>query len=71
MEHQNLLKKIAKLETVNDQLVAELDYLDRLSRALGFAEGIKTLKSAALELLAADRKTNKTKPEKPEKKSEF
>ena len=56
MKHKDLLQKIAKLETINDQLAAELNYLDRLTRALGFADGLKTLKAAALEMLEADQK---------------
>jgi hypothetical protein len=56
MKEQTLLKKIAKLETVNDQLSAELHYLEKLTRSLGFAEGLKTLKSAAIDLLEEDRK---------------
>lgn len=56
MKNKDLLKKIAKLETVNDQLAAELHYLEHLARALGFAEGLKTLKAAALEMLATDHK---------------
>jgi hypothetical protein len=54
MTKNELLKKIAKLETVNDQLAAEINYLEKLSRALGFEEGLKTLKEAALEMLEAD-----------------
>lgn len=54
MKNKDLIKKIAKLETINDQLAAEIHYLDSLTRALGFAEGLKTLKSAALEMLEAD-----------------
>lgn len=46
-----LLRKIAKLETINDQITAELRYLDQLARSLGFQEGLKTLKEAALEML--------------------
>ncbi len=56
MKQKDLLKKIAKLETVNDQLAAELHYLEHLARALGFAEGLKTLKAAALEMLETDQK---------------
>ncbi len=56
MSNQDMFKKIAKLETINDQLAAEISYLDQLSRSLGFAEGLKTLKSAALEMLASDSK---------------
>jgi len=56
MKNKDLLKKLAKLETVNDQLAAELNYLERLTRALGFAEGLKTLKDAAIEMLEAEQK---------------
>lgn len=51
MKNKDLLKKIAKLESMNDQLAAELQYLEQLARALGFVEGLKTLKAAALEML--------------------
>ncbi|HSW73175.1 MAG TPA: hypothetical protein VLG44_07220 [Chlamydiales bacterium] len=51
MKQEDLLKKIAKLETVNDQLTAEIRFLDELARKLGFSDGIKTLKEAALELI--------------------
>jgi len=56
MKHNDLLKKLAKLETMNDQLAAEINYLEHLARALGFAEGLKTLKAAAQEMLEADPK---------------
>ena len=56
MKNKDLLRKLAKLETVNDQLAAELNYLERLTRALGFAEGLKTLKAAAIEMLEAEQK---------------
>ncbi|NGX56450.1 MAG: hypothetical protein K1060chlam5_00693 [Candidatus Anoxychlamydiales bacterium] len=51
MENKEYSKKIAKLETINDQLLSELQDLDRLTKKVGFTEGIKTLKLAALELL--------------------
>lgn len=54
--NQELLKKIAKLESMNDQLVSELNYLESLTRSLGFAEGLKTLKEAALEMINTDKK---------------
>jgi hypothetical protein len=56
MKSKDLIKKIAKLETINDQLAAELNYLEHLAKALGFAEGLKTLKAAALEMLETDQK---------------
>ncbi len=54
MKNRSLLKRIAKLESINDQLAAELSYLEHLTKALGFAEGLKTLKAAALEMLETD-----------------
>jgi hypothetical protein len=51
MNENELIKKIARLESMNDQLVSELRYLDTISRELGFQEGLKTLKAAARELL--------------------
>ena len=42
MKNKDLLKKIATMESINDQLAAELNYLEHLARALGFAEGLKT-----------------------------
>lgn len=60
MKEKNLLKRIAKLETINDQLSSEIQYLEKLTRALGFAEGLKTLKAAALDMLEEDKR-----PEKP------
>ncbi len=56
MTEKQLLRRIAKLESMNDQLAAELHYLDKLARSLGFADGLKTLKAAALEMLEADEK---------------
>lgn len=44
-------KRISELETINDQLVAEINYLDRLLREVGFENGLLTLKMAAQELL--------------------
>jgi len=51
MKEKDLIRKIAKLESINDQLAAELRYLEQLTKALGFAEGLKTLKEAAQEML--------------------
>lgn len=51
MDENKLIKKIAQLESLNDQLITELEYLDNISRQLGFQDGLKTLKAAARELL--------------------
>lgn len=46
-----LKKRISELESINDQMSAELRYLDDLLREVGFEEGLVTLKYAAIELL--------------------
>lgn len=52
MQPANALeKKIAYLEFVNDQLVSEIHYVDRLLRLIGFPEGLETIKSAAQEVI--------------------
>jgi hypothetical protein len=49
--NQDLQKKLAELESINDQLSAEIKYLDQLLKQVGFEDGLKTLKSAAQELI--------------------
>ena len=51
MTKAQLLQKIARLESVNDQLVSEVEYVDRLMKMLGFSEGLKSVKSTAQEIL--------------------
>lgn len=51
MEKEQMQKRISELETLNDQLVTELNYLDRLLKQVGFENGLLTLKMAAQELL--------------------
>ena len=60
MTNKELLSKIASLETLNDQLSAEIQYLDTIAKELGFAEGLKTLKEAALEMIE-EKKQKKVK----------
>ncbi len=48
---EKLKRRISELESINDQLTAELHYLDQLLKEVGFEEGLSTLKFAALELL--------------------
>ena len=55
MEREVLLKRISELESINDQLVSELRYLDQLLKKVGFAEGLKTLKFAANELIEENK----------------
>lgn len=58
MNKQDLLKKISELESLNDQLLSELRYLDDLMKEIGFEEGLKTFKSAAKDLLDQDKNHN-------------
>jgi hypothetical protein len=51
MTKAQLLKKIAVLESVNDQLSTEVSYIDQLMRLVGFAEGIATVKATAHEII--------------------
>jgi hypothetical protein len=51
MDKEKLLRRIAELETINDQLQTELRYLDTLLREVGFENGLTTLKYAAKELI--------------------
>jgi len=51
MSKKELLKKIAKLEFMNDQLETEIGYLDALMRGIGFQEGLTTVKATADEIL--------------------
>lgn len=49
-QNELLQRKVAKLESLYDQLQSEVNYLDNLLKEVGFEEGLKTLKEAALEL---------------------
>lgn len=51
MTEVQLLKKIAFLESINDQLSTEVSHIDHLMRLLGFADGLETVKLSARELI--------------------
>lgn len=57
MSEDILKKRISELETVNDQLLTEMEYLNWLLKEVGFEEGLVTLKYAAEELLEQDKET--------------
>jgi len=50
MKKKDLIKRLAYLESLNDQLMTELTYLDELMRQVGFAGGIESFKETALEM---------------------
>jgi hypothetical protein len=56
MHIKKILERLAYLEFVNDQLSTELQYVDRLLRAVGFADGLATVKQAAQELFEDEKK---------------
>jgi hypothetical protein len=51
MTKLQLLKKIAYLESINDQLSTELSYVDRLMRSVGFTGGLEGIKATAQEII--------------------
>lgn len=57
-DREALLKRISELESMNDQLLSEIRYLDDLMREIGFEDGLKTLKIAAHEILEQDRRSS-------------
>jgi hypothetical protein len=61
MDQEQLQKRISELETINDQLVAELNYLNHLLKQVGFEKGLITLKIAAQELIEEEEHSNKEK----------
>lgn len=48
---KDLLKKIAVLESLNDQLAMELKYVDQLLKKVGFDEGLESVKTASEEII--------------------
>lgn len=51
MSIQELERKIAKLESIHDQMSTELAYIDQLLKATGFPNGIESAKEVAQEML--------------------
>lgn len=47
-------KELARLEFINDQLITELRYINSLLYAIGFPDGLSTVKIIAQEVLAED-----------------
>lgn len=51
MTKLQLMKKIARLESINDQLLTEVSHVDELMRLIGFAGGLQTVKATAQEII--------------------
>ena len=56
MTKAQLLKKVAHLEFINDQLDAEVFYVDQLMRLVGFANGLETIKQTAYEIIKQEHR---------------
>ena len=52
MTKAQLLKKVAYLESINDQLSTEVVYVDELMRLIGFSNGLVTVKATAAEIIS-------------------
>ncbi len=57
MKKADLLKKLARLESMNDHLMTELTNLDHLMRLVGFSEGLETVKLVAQELYESEQES--------------
>jgi len=55
MTKVELLKKMARLESINDYLATELGYVDHLMRLVGFSDGLETVKVTAQELCESEQ----------------
>ena len=55
---KELLHQKAVLESLNDQLSSELEYVDRLMKLVGFTNGIETVKASAHELVRMEEENN-------------
>lgn len=55
MNKTQLRQKIARLESIHDQLEAEITYVDTLLKSVGFPRGLASAKEVALELLESEQ----------------
>lgn len=53
--NKELLQKIAQLETQNDYLITELDYIDEILRKVGFEHGLATIKAVVEDVVLQKR----------------
>lgn len=51
MNKSQLQQKIARLESIHDQLESEITYVDNLLKSVGFPHGLASAKEVAIELL--------------------
>lgn len=53
-EQSPIQQELARLEFINDQLITELRYINSLLYAIGFPDGLSTVKTIAQEVLAEE-----------------
>jgi len=46
----DLQKKLARLESLHDQLSTEITYVDELLKSIGFPDGLDSAKKVAIEI---------------------
>lgn len=46
----DLQKKLARLESLHDQLSTEVTYVDELLKSIGFPDGLDSAKKVAIEI---------------------
>lgn len=63
MTKADLIKKIAMLESLNDQLYSELVDVDRLMRLVGFEGGLETVKQTAQEIYNSEHSEHRDEEE--------
>lgn len=51
MDEKELEQEIARLESINDHLRTEIEYIDELLHQSGFTRGLESLKEVALEMI--------------------
>ncbi|GAB4233904.1 MAG: hypothetical protein Tsb0021_13020 [Chlamydiales bacterium] len=56
---QELYHRLSKLETEQDYLITELQYLNELLQRIGFERGLETVKAVAEQIVSEQTKTNK------------
>jgi len=58
MKKVEIEREIARLESINDLLMAELAYVDELLKLSGFSRGLESLKEVAMEMLESEEEVD-------------
>ena len=55
MSNEELLKRLARQESIHDMLITEMEELEALLKTAGFPKGVQSCKEVALELLREEQ----------------